>query len=132
MGQRALEAAENIMLRSTALLTRPDDTNGAARYRPRNLLPRPQVRDVALSEFEHMAQSLVLLAFEHLLAVIEDVIGVLRQRARVDRCTHAFPALVALKVSKLDAGNASLWRQLAKLNHAQVRLVPAPSYVPHF
>lgn len=47
--------------------------------RPLHLLARCQLLDVALAELEHFPKPLILLPFEHLLAIVKDMARVLRQ-----------------------------------------------------
>lgn len=127
----AVKAAENVVLGGVAVLALTTETVGAARNRAWNLLTGAQVLDVALSELEHVAQPLVLLAFEHLLAIVEYVICILRYRPHIDGCPHALAAPVSLKVSKLDPRNAPLWWQFV-VHCAQIRLLPTLGYFVHF
>jgi hypothetical protein len=131
MTQGALKTAKDVVLRGMSQLARTTQTVLAARNRARNLLAGPQILDVALSELQHVAQPLILLALEHLLAIVEDVICVLGYRSHVDDGAHASAPSMSLKVSKLDARDASLRRQCI-INCAQVGLLPTGSHSIHF
>jgi len=89
------------------------------RWLRKRSLRRRQVLDVVLAQLEHFLKSLVLLAFEHVLAIVEDVVAVLRWRLpMIYSVVHLMSGVLApaspveVQASEFDARDASGWRQV--------------------